>query len=325
MSGSTPWLTVIMATPRRWETLRRPLRFLRRQSIREHIELVLLGPDETAFEGLDVSLISDFHICRTLAIGPIREVERAFAPGIAAATAPVVALLENHVYPEAGWAEAIVRAHRGPWTVVGCVISNANTATATSCVEHLLSYAFHDEQVAGGEVARVARNNSTYKRAALTVFDDRLPDLLARDGGLLAELRRGGARFYRETAAQLAHLNPSRTSAMLKLRWHSARASASTRARTGGWKPGRRLLYVAASPVVPMLRIRALWSHLRSPRLQPPLLRVAPLLIVALLVDACGQAIGFALGEGRSALAAGRYDLDREPFLTAADRAEFVN
>jgi hypothetical protein len=208
--------------------------------------------------------------------------------------------------------------------VVGCAISNANPATATSIVEHLLSYIFHDEGAPVGEADRVSRNNTTYKRAALTAFGDRLPDLLARDGGLLEELRRGGARFYREGEARLAHLNPSRMGPMLHLRLHSARASAATRARTGRWGAGRRLLYVVASPLFPALRLRALWSRLMAPSLRGELPRIAPLLLAALLVDAAGQATGFALGEGESALAAGRYDLDREPYLTVADHAEFM-
>jgi hypothetical protein len=324
MNTPTPALTVIMATPGRCATLTRPLRFLRDQTIRGHIELVLIGPGQSAFDDLDPALVAGFARCLTLAVGPILEVERAFAPGIAAATAPVVALLENHVYPEPGWAEAIVRAHQGPWAVVGCVISNANVATATSCVEHLLSYAFHDEQAPAGEVTRVSRNNTTYKREALAAFGDRLPDLLARDGGLMEELRGNGARFYRESQARLAHLNPSRTGAMLNLRLHSARASSSTRARTGRWSPGRRGLYVAASPLFPLLRVRALWSRLTAPQLRKALPRVVPLFFLALLVDAFGQALGFAFGEGDSALTAGRYDLDREPFLAAADRAEFM-
>lgn len=324
MTAQEPILTVIMATPERGATLRRPLRFLGRQTLRERIELILIGPRTDSFDDLEPTLLAGFAACQTLAIGPIDEVERAFAPGIRAARAPVVALLENHVYPNPEWAEAVVRAHQGPWQVVGCVISNANTATATSVVEHLLSYIFHDEGAPLGEVDRVSRNNTTYKREALAAFGERLPDLLARDGGLMEELRRSGARFYRADGARLAHLNPSLMGPMLNLRLHSARAAAATRARTGRWGMGRRLLYVLASPLFPVLRLRALWPRLTAAPLRSDVPRIAPLLLLALLVDAFGQATGFALGEGNSAVTAGRYDLDREPFLTAADRAEFM-
>ncbi len=324
MNTSVPELTVIMATPKRCATLKRSLRFLQKQTIRDRIELILLAPTDSSFDDLDPSLIAGFSRCHKMAVGPIDEVERAFAPGIEAASAAVVALLENHVYPEPSWGEAIVRAYRGPWTIVGCVISNANLSTATSWVEHLMSYVFHDELAPSGEVERVSRNNSTFRREALTAFGNRLADMLARDGGLMEELKHRGARFYREPQARMTHLNPSLIGAMLNLRLHSARASSATRARTGEWSPGRRLVYVAASPLFPLLRIRALWSRLWSPPVRRQLLRITPLLLLALLVDAVGQALGFAFGEGNSALTAGRYDLDREPYLTAADRAEFM-
>jgi len=118
MNAATPDLTVIMATPKRCATIRRPLRFLQQQTNRERIELILLGPEDSSFDDLDPALLAGFARCLKMAVGPIEEVERAFAPGIAAATAPVVALLENHVYPEPSWGEAIVRAYQGPWTVV---------------------------------------------------------------------------------------------------------------------------------------------------------------------------------------------------------------
>jgi hypothetical protein len=173
-------------------------------------------------------------------------------------------------------------------------------------------------------VERVSRNNSTFKRNALLAFDDRLDGALQRDGGLMEELRSRGARSFRSPEARLYHLNPSKISAMLHLRVHSARASASTRARLGRWSGARRFLYVLASPLFPLLRLRVLWPRLVRPPVRTRFFRVAPLLLFTLLFDAFGQALGFALGSGRSAAIAARYDLDRAPHLTAADRAEFM-
>jgi len=324
VSLAVPELAVVLVTADRGATLRRTLRHLREQTACERIELLLVGPDEASFGDLGPSALAGFAGCRTLAVGSIREVERALGAGVAAATAPLVALLENHVYPEPGWAAAILRAHKGPWAAVGSVICNANPTTATSWVEHFLSYGFHDESASGGEVARVSRNNATFKRAVLVNFGDRLPDVLARDGGLLEELQRHGHRFYLEPQARLRHLNLSRLGPMLMLRVLSARAAAATRARTGDWSLARRVLYVAASPTFPLLRLRALWPRLRSHPARQVLLRIVPLLALALLLDAFGQALGFALGAGESAERAGRYDLERQPYLSAADRAFFA-
>ena len=321
---SDPALTVILVTAKRSATLKRTIRYLASQTVVNQIELLLVGPDEYSLHGFEQSHLARFHSYRTLVVGKVTEVERAFASGILAGSAPVVALLENHVYPEPTWSSAILRAHEGPWAVVGSVIYNANPHTATSCVEHLLSYAFHDETAPTGEVKRVSRNNSTFKRNVLEEFGDRLPDILARDGGLLDELQRRGLGSYREPAARLAHLNLSRIGPMLQLRLLSARAAAATRVRGECWSPRRRLIYVAASPLFPLLRLRALWSRLGTGSARSVLPRIGPLLALALVLDAVGQAWGFAFGAGTSAERAGRYDLDREPYLCAADRARYI-
>lgn len=325
MTAAAPALSVLVATSGRGRTVRRTLRHLRAQSIADRVEVILIGPEESSFDDLGASETAGFARCRRLGIGPFDEVERAFVPGIRSASAPIVALLENHVYPDPDWARAVVRAFEGPWTAVGSVISNANGATATSWVEHFMTYGQHDETAKGGEVTRIPRNNSTFRREALLAFGDRLPDVLARDGGLLDALRRDGRRFWRAGDARMRHLNPSRLRSMLRLRFHSGRASADTRARTAGWSPARRLLYVATSPAFPVLRLRAMWPGLRAHPARAEMPTIAPLLALVLVLDAVAQAAGFALGAGRSAVKAGLYDLDREPHLNAADRARFMD
>lgn len=325
-SAATPAadLAVVLVTPRDASILRGTLRCLREQTARDRIEVVLVGPDSRAFDDLDPATMGGFAGWRTVTTSPILETERALGVGAAAARAPLVALLENHVYPDRDWAAAVLAAHRGPWVAVGSVVDNANRASATSWVEHLLSYGFHDSSMPGGEGKRVSRNNLVFKRSVLSEYGARLPEALARDGGLLEEVQRAGGRCYRESAARLAHLNISRLGAMLTLRIHSARARAATRARTEGWAPSKRWLYVLASPVIPLLRLRALWPRLRSRSGDRVPHRIWPLLAFTLLFDALGQAIGFAAGAGDAAERAGHFDLDRHRYLSNADRARFA-
>jgi len=324
VTTTSPALTVLVATTGRGRTVRRTLQHLRAQTLADRIEVFLIAPRESSFDDLAPDETRGFAQCRRFGIGSFDEVERAFVPGIRAATAPVVALLENHVYPDPDWAGAIVRAFEGPWSAVGSIITNANGATATSWVEHLMTYGRHDETARGGEVARIPRNNSAFRRDVLLAFGDGLPDVLARDGGLLDALTRDGHRFHRETGARMQHLNPSRMRSMLRLRFHSGRASADTRARSSGWSFGRRMLYAVGSPAFPLLRLRAMWPGLRAHPARAEMPAIAPLLAVALVLDAAAQAVGFALGAGDSAVKAGLYDLDREPHLDAADRARFM-
>ena len=318
-------LSVILVTADCVATLNRTLRHLRQQTAQDRIDLVIVAPDEACLADLDPATLEGFASWRTLTVGPIAEVERAHAAGIAAATAPVVALLENHVFPDPGWAAAILKRHEEPWGAVGCIVCNANPATASSWVEHFFSYGFDDETAVGGEAERVSRNNSTFKRSLLAAFGERLPDIIARDGDLFGHLRRQGHRFYLEPEACLRHLNTSLIRPTLTLRLLSARATAATRARSGQWSTVRRLGYVAASPLFPLLRLRALWPHLRIHPQRQVLPRIAPLFAVALVVDAIGQAVGFAFGAGDSAERAGRFDLFRQPYLCDADRGRFAD
>jgi hypothetical protein len=323
-AAETPALTVVLVTPSDGSILRGTLRCLREQTVRDRIEIVLVGPDATAFDDLDPASMRDFATWRTVAAGTILEIERALGVGAMEARAPLVALLENHVYPDRDWAQAVLAAHRGPWVAVGSVVDNANPYSAASWVEHLLSYGFHDSSMPGGETNRVSRNNLVFKRTVLSEYGARLPDALARDGGLLEEVQRRGGRCYRETAARLGHLNVSCLGPALTLRVFSARARAATRARVEAWAPAKRWLYVLASPVFPLLRLRALWPRLRARSGAKVPARIWPLLGFTLLFDALGQAIGFAAGAGRSAERAGHFDLDRPRYMSSADRARFA-
>ena len=49
-------------------------------------------------------------------------------------------MIEDHSYPEPEWAEALLRAHAGPWTVVGPAVANANPDYTASWVNYVLSY-----------------------------------------------------------------------------------------------------------------------------------------------------------------------------------------
>jgi len=318
-----PELSVVLVTPEHGATLRRTIDHLREQTVRDRVELVLVGPREQAFDDLEPSLLQGFASFRLLGVGPIDEPERALALGFEATTAPLVALLENHVYPEPGWAEAVMAAHAGPWAAVATIIENANPATVASWVEHFLSYGFYDDTATGGEVTRIPRNNTTYKRAALERFGGGLADALARDGNLLGALRAEGGRFYLDDTTRLYHLNVSRLAPNLRLRLLSARAAAARRARSEGWPGSRRALYVLVSPAFPFLRLRVLWPRLSRHPCRPPLWRMGPFLGAMLVIDAAGQAVGFAAGPGDAAARSAPYDLERESYLCEADRARF--
>jgi hypothetical protein len=313
-------LAVVLVTTLGARTLRRTVRHLREQTIRDRIELVLVGPTEAALAELTTDDLAEFAAVRRVAVGPITNVDRSAAPGIRAATAPVVAIVEDHAYPEPAWAEAIVSAHRGPWAVVGPAVNNANPATGLSWTSHLLAYYNVMDPAPSGETRRVSRHNVTFKRAVLEPHFDRLEELLGRGGGLLPLLAAEGHRFYLEGRARIAHANPSRLPSLVELHLHAGRVSAASRSSLEGWSPAKRFAYVLGSPLFPLLRLRHMLPKLRAPENSHLLPRIAPALALGLVLDAVGQAIGFAAGPGRSEPRLDSFEYERLRHTNAADR-----
>ena len=74
----------------------------------------------------------------------------------------MVVLSEDHSFPEAGWAEALIEAHRGPWSVVGPVVRNANPDSLISWADFLLGYGTWLDPAPGGEISQLPGHNSSY-------------------------------------------------------------------------------------------------------------------------------------------------------------------
>lgn len=145
---------------------------------------------------------------RTIYVGAIVDVDKAAAPALLEASSPVVALVEDHAYPEPAWAEAILRAHQRDWAAVGSAVANANADSPLSWVNQLLAYGEWTAPVRGGENP-ISRHNVSFKRSWLEAYDGRLEDLLGRGNGLLTDLKRRGGRFWVEPGASGTSIRPA--------------------------------------------------------------------------------------------------------------------
>lgn len=316
-----PDISVILVVPDGFEPTRRTVQCLRAQTVRDRIELILVGPTDAALRELDPPETAGFFDVRTVAAGLIENVDKAVLHGVRVATAPVVALLEDHAFPEPTWAEALLRAHLGPWSAVGAVVLNANPDSLLSWVNFLVSYGSWSEPVEWGETGMVSGHNLAFKRAVLAEYGNDLEGLLGREGGLLGELRAKGHRFYLEPEARYYHVNPSLLSSTAELRFNSGRLYGAERAARGRWSLSRRLLYVAGGPLIPFVRFRRIRRELfaagRHKRLVP---RVFPALLLGLALDAAGQMVGYLIGAGRAESTMASFEVDRMRHLTERDR-----
>jgi len=317
----TPELSVVLGACGGYPAVRRTVQRLKQQTVADRLELVMVafdGPSEVPAEDA-----APFLTVRTVKLPGRVPVGSANAAGVRAASAPIVAFGEDHCFPDPGWAEALLAAHRQPHAVVGPAFRNANPGSAVSWADFLIGYGPWMEPVEAGLRPFLPGHNSSYKRAELLAYGDRLEAMLESETVLHYELARRGRTLYLEPRARVAHLNFAQPPAWLAASFHNGRLFAGRRA--GEWSVARRLFYAAASPLIPVVRFgRTVRELLRPGRPSRILLRVTPMLAAGLGADGLGQMLGYLAGPGTSALSLERYEYNRDRFLTREDQRRLL-
>jgi len=319
-SSQAPALSVILPCEEGFEYVRRTVRALRMQTVRDQIELVLVTTRHQTLD-LESEEINAFHSVR-LVVAPGLVGNRARAAGIRCAGAPIVALAEDHCYPEPGWAAALIATLDNGWSAVGPAMYNANPGSALSWVNLLLAFGPWVAPAEGGAVAHLPWHNTTYKRAPLLEYGSDLDELMDVEGILQQDLARKGHRFYHQVAAQTYHLNISRYSSTISHRLDASRLFAGYRSRS--WSPLKRLAYILGAPLIPFIRLWRAFPLLRKVDAPPGLLaRVLPLLVGCLILDAAGETVGYALGAGDTASKVEMFERLRFRHLSRADQRAY--
>ena len=211
------------------------------------------------------------------------------ARGVAEAQAPFVAFLEEHTAVRPGWAGAVLAAYGDPGVSgVGWGIVGANPGVGKADVVGLLSYGLFEPPGPEGDTR-----------------------LLACDLVFHGRMLREGHRFVLAKGAVMEHLNETRYSSIALGVELFYRIYAPLRAKDGRWGPGRRALYVLATPVIPLYSLfLAVWrSRKTNPGHARLLLRNAPFVYAVQLRAAWGQALGLLFGPGDAEARLTTYEL----------------
>jgi hypothetical protein len=319
-----PAMSVVLGTPGDFTTIAATVHHLRRQSIADRLELVAvartadaLGVDERAFQG--------FWGHQVIGVGAVLSVGQVNAAGVRAARGAIVALAEDHCFPEPGWAEALLDRYSGEAVAaVGPVFRNANPGTLVSWCDFVIGYGPWIEPVRSGDHPFLAGHNSSYRKAVLLELGNQLEEFLAAETVLHLELRRRGHRLVVEPRARAAHTNFGRLGSWLPLQYHAGRVFAAARARRWGW--AKRAFYAAASPLIPGVRLVRAIGHLRrsgGPR--PSVARLAPLLGLGLSADGLGQLLGYLAGAAGSGPRLAPLEFRRIDHVPPSDRQLWTN
>lgn len=117
MAAERPLLSVVLATRERYSSIRKTVSCLRTQTACEQIELVIVAPSRSRLD-LEERQLDDFAGYQVVEIDRFESIGRANAEGIRHAKAAVVALAEDHCFPDPQWAERLIASHQGRWSAI---------------------------------------------------------------------------------------------------------------------------------------------------------------------------------------------------------------
>jgi hypothetical protein len=317
--ASAPALSVVLTTPYDFDSLRPVIGYLRAQTIRDRMEIVLVGSTPDVFR-VDPEVTEGFWGHQVLHVGPIHSLNVPRAVGIRKTRAPIVALTEDHCFPAPGWAEALVRAHAGPWAGVGPTVIIANPRRFMSWANHLVQYLPWVQHTPSGVVTDLPGHNSSYKRDVLMQFDADLETIFTAEAWLHTELRRRGHQLYMDASAVAYHVYITRFRPYCQENYYIGRQFAANRGRR--WSYARCLFYAAACPLLPPLRLWRIGKRLLELGWFAELVPWAvPWMCLGLGLSAAGEFMGYAFGMGPAATMTLDLDFRRNRFMSGDERA----
>jgi hypothetical protein len=221
------------------------------------------------------------------------------AAGVHAARAPLVGFLDEHSFALAGWAEALVEAHSGPWAGVGGEIYNLSSAVGFADPIYLMGHGQWVPPAMKGEVGLLPSHDACYKKNVLLGYGDDLPELLMAEPVLMWKLRADGYSLLLDPSVKSMHgytVNPLTLVAFYA--WN--RCLGFARAKVFKWTWSRRLIHAVLFPFIPWWRALRLFVYLlrHHPTRLPTFIVGWPMILLAQYGAALGEAVGVLFGKG---------------------------
>ena len=323
--SESPKISVIITTISGYESIRTTIRHLKRQTVRESLEVIIIAPSMERSASV-ISEFKDFYNTIFIEADLDKDLYEAWEEAVQRAGAPVVAFGENHAFPEPGWAEALIEAHKGPWAGVGSVITNANPGSINSWAQLYMTYGRWTEPLVAGEVEDIPGHNSSYKRSVLLEYGGQLKHKLIRTNIMHLDLRSRGYRLYMEPKAKVNHINISKNMSILVDLFYNGRLYTAALAFDKRWSLPKRIFNACIEPLIMLKYFRGTLQHIsRSGNWDKLIPDTLPIIASGLTAHFLGKLIGYAAGFGNVQRRINSYEYDRFKYITAQDIKDLSN
>lgn len=315
----SPLLSVIITTGSGYESIRTTIKYLRRQTVKEHLEVIIISPQMDVPES-DHAGFSDFHNVILMEADRDRDLYDSWVRAVNRASAPVVAFGENHAFPEPEWAEALIEAHNGPWAGVGTVIKNANPDSVNSWAQQYMTYGRYSEPLESGETDDLPGHNGSYKRSILLEYGSDLRYMLIRTNIMNMDLRVRGYRLYMEGKARADHINVSKTVSILLDLFYNGQLYTAALVQYKRWSISERILYSLLEPLIILKHFQGTLHAIRRAGQWNKLMPAAlPIIVTGLSAHFLGKLCGYASGFGNTQEKINSFEFDRFKYITEQD------
>ncbi|MBA2293174.1 MAG: hypothetical protein H0W15_12050 [Gemmatimonadales bacterium] len=289
-----PRLSVVVPSVNGWGDLDGALAALEQDRADIPLEVLVVercGPEVRDAVARAYPWVRVFPVERTVTIPQMRAI------AFEAASAPSVAVIEDHVQVPHGWASAMLDA-RSSARVVGGGVRNAATDTVLDWAAFLCEYSHLLPPLAAGEVEWVTGNNTVYDRTLLRQHAE-----LIGGGGwenlLHDAIRAGGVPLISRPDIVVDHRKHYTFMEYFTQRYLYARSYAG--ARVQGAPTLRRLAFgVAALALPPLLLWRTVSRSLRKEVPYALVWRSLPYTAAFVCAWGAGEVVGYWLGAGDS-------------------------
>ena len=289
-----PALSVVVPSVNGWNDLAACLTALAGE--RADVSIEVLVPERCGAPVRD-SLRKRFSWVTVLPVPPTASIPEMRAVAFDAATAPSVAVIEDHIIVPRGWARDLLIA-RETAPVVGGAIRNAATEHLVDWAAFLCEYSQLLPPLPAGPSRRLAGNNTVYQRELLQRHGDATHAGKWEDH-LHDALRNDGVALICRPDIVVDHKKHYTLGEYLTQRYWFARSYAGTRfAPDDRW---RRIAYgVGALALPPLLLWRTVSRASRKHVGRSLVWRSIPLIALFTCAWAAGELAGYWLGPGSS-------------------------
>lgn len=294
-SGRIPALTAALVIGARRERVGRCVEMLLAQTAVDEMEIVIadVAPGEPPPPHAD-----DPRVHR-LELPPDTPYAVARVAAVRASRGRYIAFLEDHSYPDPGWAAAILEAFRRPVALVNYAFTLANPPTYITRAMLVAEYGRWMAPAKAGPVRIPASNNIAYRRTALEPYEAELESWFEAEFMLHRDILERGGGVWLAPDARLAHECWTALGPACRANGAMKRLLADARVKRAGWGRAKRTWYAAAMALAPG---QALWRLGRSmggrPALWTEFLLSLPVCLAIYGYSAVQEALGYLLGAG---------------------------